>query len=142
MAKVSPMNFLYVICFNKKKNKNKSIILGYTLNGLYFAKSKYGYFDNIDFTRNGNIITYNSKKGIEILSGYNLNSIIENKNDKDIEEVKKKINGASYIKFNYFSRKNDIEPILNKIITFTIYDKSRGGNLIETFDVTSNKYFE
>ena len=142
MAKVSPMNFLYVICFNKKKNKNKSIIFGYTLNGLYFAKSKYGYFDNIDFTRNGNIITYNSKKGIEILSGYNLNSIIKNQNDKDMEEVKKKINGASYIKFNYFSRKNDIEPILNKIITFTIYDKNRGGNLIETFDVTSNKYFE
>ena len=64
MAKISPMNFLYIMCFNKKKKKNKSLILGYTLNGLLFSKSKYGYYDSIDFTKNGNIISYGSKKEI------------------------------------------------------------------------------
>ena len=41
-----------------KKKKNKSVIFGYTLNGLLFAKSKYGYYDSIDFTKNGNIISF------------------------------------------------------------------------------------
>ena len=139
MAKVSPMNFLYIICFKKNKKNNNSIIFGYTLNGLYFAKSKYGYFDNIDFTRNGNIITFLSKKGIDILSGYNLNSIIANKKDKDIDEIQKKITGAFCIKYNYFSRKNEIT---NKTITYTNYDKSKGGNAIGTLDVTNNNYFD
>ena len=142
MAKVSPMNFLYIICFNKKRKKNNSIILGYTLNGLYFAKSKYSYYDNIDFTRNGNIVTYSSNKGIDILSGYNLNSIIVNKNDKIMDEIQKIITGAFSIKYNYISRKNEIIPIMNKIITYTIYDKSKGGNIIGTLDVTHNKYFD
>ena len=88
MAKISPMNFLYIICFNKKKKKN--IILGYTINGLFFAKSKYGYFDSLDFTKNGNIVTFSSKKEIEILSGNELKNIIVNKEDKEMNEIKKK----------------------------------------------------
>ena len=141
MAKVSPMNFLYIMCFNKKKKKNKSVIFGYTLNGLYFAKSKYGYYDSIDFTRNGNIVSYGNKKEIEILSGSNLKNII-GKDDKIMNEVQKKINGATWIKFKFFPRKNVIEPKINKNITYTIFDKSKGGNLIETLDVTNIKYFD
>ena len=141
MAKVSPMNFLYIMCCNKKKKKNKSVIFGYTLNGLYFAKSKYGSYDNIDFTRNGNIVSYVGKKEIEVLSGNDLNNIIQ-KDDKFMNEVQKKISGASWIKFMFYSRKNDIEPIINKNITFTIFDKSKGGNLIQTLDVTNISSFD
>ena len=140
MAKVSPMNFLYIICFNKKKQKYKSIIFGYTLNGLYFAKSKYGYYDNIDFTKNGNIVTFGSKKEIEILSGNNLKNII-NKDDKDMNEVQKKIAGASWINFNYFCRKKETQPIINKTVTYSIYDKIKGENAIKALDVSRNKYF-
>ena len=142
MAKVSPMNFLYIMCFNKKKKKYKSIIFGYTLNGLYFAKSKYAYFDTLDFTKNGNIVTFISRKEIQILSGDTLKNNIINKDDKNMNDIQKKINGASWIKYNYFSRKNDTNPIINKIITFTIIDKIKGGNLIYTLDVTKIKYFE
>ena len=141
MAKVSPMNFLYIMCCNKKKKKNRSVIFGYTLNGLYFAKSKYGSYDNIDFTRNGNIVSYVSKKEIEVLSGNDLNNIIK-KDDKFMNEVQKKISGASWIKFMFYSRKNDIEPIINKNITFTTFDKSKGGNLIQTLDVTNISSFD
>ena len=59
-----------------------------------------------------------------------------------MNEVQKKISGASWIKFMFYSRKNDIEPIINKNITFTIFDKSKGGNLIQTLDVTNNSSFD
>ena len=142
MAKISPMNFLYIMCFNKKKKNNKSIILGYTVNGLFFAKSKYGYFDSLDFTKNGNIVTFSSKKEIEILSGNELKNIIVNKEDKEMNEIQKKIFGASWIKYNYFFRKYEKEQIVNKIITFSIFDKNRGVNLIESLDVSKIKYFD
>ena len=142
MAKVSPMNFLYIMCFNKTNGKNKSVIFGYTLNGLYFAKSKYDYFDSIDFTKNGNIVTFAGKKEIEILSGDTLSNIILNTDDKIMKEVQTKISGASWIKFKYFSRKYEIEHIIYKIITYSIFDKTRNGNFIETLDVTKIKYFE
>ena len=142
MAKVSPMNFLYIMCFNKTNGINKSVIFGYTLNGLYFAKSKYDYFDSIDFTKNGNIVTYVGKKEIEILSGDSLSNIIINTDDKIMKEVQTKISGASWIKFKYFSRTYEIKPIIYKNITYSIFDKSRNGNFIETLDVTKIKYFE
>ena len=141
MAKVSPMNFLYLICCNKKKKK-RSIILGYTLNGLYFSKSKYGYYDSLDFTKSGNIVTWGNKKEIEILYGDSLKNISINKDDKDMKEVYKNLSGSTWIKFNYFSRKNDIEQSISKIITYTIYDKNKTSNWIKILDVSKNKYFD
>ena len=47
LAKVSPLNFLYVLCYDK--HKNSKVIFGYTLNGLKFAKSDYGNYENFDF---------------------------------------------------------------------------------------------
>ena len=141
MARISPMNFLYIMCFNKKKKKNKSKILGYTLNGLLFAKSKYGYYDSIDFTKNGNIVSFGSKKEIVFLYGNNLKNIAVNKDDKELNEVQNKIAGASWIKYNYFYRKHDIGQFINKILTYTIFDKSKG-NLIQTLDVSKIKYFD
>jgi hypothetical protein len=148
MAKVSPMNFLYIMCFNKRKNKNKSIILGFTLNGLYFAKSKYNYYDSLDFTKSGNIVTFICRKEIEILSADKLQNILLNKENKDMKDIKNmndlqnKINGASWIVYNYFPRRYEDEPIINKIITFSIFDKSKGENMIKAIDVTENKLFE
>ena len=142
MVKISPMNFLYIMCFNKKCKRNKSIIFGYTLNGLYFAKSKYGYYDSLDFTKNGNIVTLSNKKEIEILSGDKLKNIIVNKEDKEINEIQNKIFGASWIKYDYFYRQKGNENIVNKIITYSIFDKNKEENLIETIDVRKIKYFD
>jgi hypothetical protein len=66
MGKVSPMNFLYIMCYNK--NIKKSVIFGYSLNGLIFAKSSYNYYETIDFTKKGNIVTWIHKKEIQILN--------------------------------------------------------------------------
>jgi len=142
MAKVSPMNFLYLICFNKKRSKNKAIILGYTLNGLFFAKSKYGYYDSLDFTKNGNIVTWANKKEIKILSGDNLSSINIDINDKDMKKLRQDLAGSIWIKFNFFSRKNDIARSICKVIICTKMGKNNKENIIKIIDVSSNKYFE
>ena len=143
MVKISHMNFLYLICFNKKKKKNKSIILGYTLNGLYFAKSKYDYYEHLNFTKNGNIVTWKNKKEIEVLYGDSLRSVNLNDNShlNKLKSIQDKINGASWVEFNYFSRRNEIEQTINKIITYTIFDKKKGENFVEILDVSNIDYF-
>jgi hypothetical protein len=141
MAKVSPINFLYIMCSHKTKNKKKSIIFGYSLCGLYFAKSQYNYYDSIDFTKNGNIVTYVNKKAIIILSGDKLIRT-ENNDDKEMNKLQNSISGASWINYSYFCRKYEIEPIINKVITFSIFDKERRKMVIKTIDVTNIKYFE
>ena len=142
MAKVSPMNFLYLICFNKKRNKNKAIILGYTLSGLFFAKSKYGFYDSLDFTKNGNIVTWENKKEIKILSGDNLTNINIDINDKDMQKLQQDLADSIWIKFNFFSRKNGIEQSICKVITCTKTDKNNKENIIKIIDVSNNKYFD
>lgn len=140
MAKISPMNFLYLICFNKKRSKNKAIILGYTLSGLFFAKSKYGYYDSLDFTKNGNIVTWANKKEIKILSGDNLSNI--NINDKDMKKLQQDLDGSFWIKFNYLPRKNGLDQNINKVITCSKFDKDNKDNIIKIIDVSTIKYFE
>ena len=142
MAKVSPMNFLYLICFNKKRNKNKAIILGYTLSGLFFAKSKYGFYDSLDFTKSGNIVTWANKKEIKILSGDNLTNINIDINDKEMLKLQQDLVDSIWIKFNFFSRKNGIEQSICKVITCTKIDKNNKENTIKMIDVSNNKYFD
>ena len=142
MAKVSPMNFLYLICFNTKRSKNKAIILGYTLSGLFFAKSKYGYYDSLDFTKNGNIVTWANKKEIKILSGDNLANINIDINDKEMKKLRLELVGAFWVKFNYFSRQNGIKQSICKEIIYTKIDKNNKENIIKIIDVSNNKYFE
>ena len=139
MVNVSPMNFLYIMCFNKDKGKSR--IFGYTLNGLYFAKSIYDYYDTIDFTKNGNIVTWIHKREIQILNGYNLKKINFNTNNKEVSQIiqnLKKLNGSSWVKFNYFYLKNDNSDA--KIITYINTEKNKGMQIL-TLDVTKNKYF-
>ena len=141
MAKVSPMNFLYIMCFNK--NKKKSCIFGYTLNGLCFGKSSYDFYDTLDFTKNGNIVTWIHKKHLDILHGDSLKRI--NTNGKDNDSVQfnnnqKKLSGSSWVKFIYFYRKN--EEISNVKIILYINDEKNKRKNIMTLDVSKIRFFD
>ena len=137
MAKISPLNYLYIICYNKEEKS--SVIFGYTLTGLKFAKSKYGYYDNIDFTMNGNIVTLINHLELCILSGSNLAEIKKNKKDQNYNDYTKicdKVKNSDYLQFNYFIKEKETNYF--KIIT---YYKDEG-RIISTLDVTQNKYFD
>ena len=136
MAKVSPLNFLYIICYNKEKEK--SIILGYTLTGLQFAKSEYGFYDNIDFTPKGNIVTLKNRKELCILGGNDLDGInINNKDSNEDFDIKKnKVKDSIWMKYDYFTNK---ENNYSKIIT---YFKIENRKLIAKLDVSQNIYFD
>ena len=133
LAKVSPMNFLYIICFNK--NKNKSVIFGYTLNGLLFAKSNYDYYETLDFTKNGNIVTWIHKKEIQVLNSDNLNKIQMKESDKFYPQL-----DASWVKFTYFTRKNEQDSNI-KIISYIFIEKNKT-KFICTLDVSKINYFD
>ena len=140
MAKVSPLNFLYIICFNKEKSS--SIIFGYTLTGLKFAKSEYGFYDSIDFTLNGNIVTLKNHNDLCILSGSGLNYIKMNKKDSNYEDfmkIKAKVKDSIWLRYDYFIRENDEENNYNKIISYYKIEENR---LLSTLDVSQNKYFD
>ena len=136
MAKVSPTNFLYIMCYNTIKEK--SCIFGYTLNGLYFAKSNYDYYDTIDFTKSGNIVTWIHKNEIQVLLGYNLKNI--NINNKESSQHLQKLKGAIWVKFNYFFNKNEKDSNI-KIFSYINNEKNKVKQIL-TLDVTKNKYFD
>ena len=141
LAKVSPLNFLYIVCYNKEKNT--SVIFGYTLTGLKFAKSDYGFYDNIDFTLNGNIVTFKNRKELYILSGNDLDYIKMNKNDKndtdydDFVKKNNKVKDSIWMKYDYFINE---ESNYSKIITY--YKIIDNRKLIAKLDVSQNKYFD
>ena len=144
-AKISPLNFLYILVFNK--NHNNFCFLGYTLNGIYFAKSSYNYYEDIDFTKDGNIVTWMNREKIRVLFGYNLTFREKFKNykprdEKKTKEFKKKLEllkGTSWIKFEYFSNKNNLE-VNTKIITYI--NKDNNITSIKTLDVSDFNYFD
>jgi hypothetical protein len=113
LTKISSFNFLYILCFNKQKNRN--IIFGYTLSGMNFAKSAYGLYDNINFTEDGNIITMNNKKEFIILSGSDLTKL-NIPDDEEIMNNLKEIKCTNWLQFDYFLRGQNEE--FNEIITF------------------------
>ena len=133
-AKVSPLNFLYVLCFNKQKNSK--IIFGYTLNGIKFAKSEYGNYENIDFTENGNIVTFQRMGKLYILSGSNLNSIKMERDSQEFEVINKIINPI-WIKYEFFLRKERKDEYIHKRIITYINDK----NSLINLDVSDNYFF-
>ena len=144
-AKISPLNFIYILVFNK--NRNNFCFLGYTLNGIYFAKSSYNYYEDIDFTKDGNIVTWMNREKIRVLFGYNLTfrekfKSYKPRDEKKIKEFKKKLehlNGTSWIKFEYFTNKNNLE-VNTKIITYI----NNENNIIsiKTLDVSDFNYFD
>ena len=141
MVKISPLNFIYIICYNKEKKT--SVIYGYTLTGLKFAKSNFGFYDNIDFTMNGNIVTLKDYNELCILSGSSLKKIKMNEEDRDFEEYNKindEIKGSIWVRFDFFKRKKTKDNIYNKIITY--YKKEKKNENLATKSVTNNKYFD
>ena len=130
MTKISSYNFLYVLCFNK--TNNQKIIFGYTLSGIKFAKSEYGFYDNINFTRDGNVLTMNNKKDLTILSGSDLrklNNIDDNETIKIINEIKY----TNWIQYDYFLRGKDEE--FNEILTF--FENKERKNIIRSINVSN-----
>ena len=133
MVKISPFNFLYVLCLNKINNKK--IIFGYTLSGLRFAKSEYGSYDNINITEEGNIIAMIDKKKITFLSGNDLRKINNSELNEDatiIDEIKNVI-PQKCIQYDYLYRMDDDQ--LKRIITyFTKNEKNE--YIIKTLDLS------
>ena len=125
MLKISPYNFLYILCFNKLNNMKR--IFGYTLSGIRFAKSEYDSYDNIDFIEDGNLITLEQKteKKIIILSGSDLAKInvYNNKYDKKVIEEIERMKPIKWIEYDFFFRKDDEK--LNRIITFFEEEKEK-----------------
>ena len=134
LSKVSPYNFIYILCYNKIKKLN--VIFGYTLNGIKFAKSEYGYYNNFDFTNNGNIVTLKNNKNLCILHGANLDYIQMDKTTREYEVINK-IKNAIWLKYDYFlkeEKKNEF--VYNKIITYINENKT-----LITLDVSDNYFF-
>ena len=139
MAKVSHTNFLYIMCYDKKKKS--CFIFGYTLTGLKFAKSQEGLYCNIDFTQSGNIVTLINSSELCILNGYNLErKIIE---ESSLEEFKGKGNslkGSVWLEFNYNPRNNNTEDSNN--ILYIKKGKNPDDNVIFYYDFKGNKIFD
>ena len=112
------------------------MIFGYSLNGLKFAKSEYGFYNNFDFTEDGNIVTFKKFDKLLILSGSNLEQIKIDKHAHEAEVINK-IKNVIWLKYDYYliRGKNDIY-VYNRIITY-INDKK---SLI-TIDVSDNCFF-
>ena len=137
MAKVSPMNFLYIMCFNQ--NKKKSVIFGYTLNGLLFAKSNYDYYETLNFTKSGNIITWIYKKDLHILNSDDLKTIKMDEKE-EFTKIQKKLYDAYWVNFSYFTRKDEQDSIF-KILTYIKRDKNKIRNIYH-INVSKYKYFD
>ena len=142
MAKISPKNFLYILCCNKKKENEQYIIFGYTLSGLKFAKSAYSSYTNLDFTSNGNIISFNDKQNIiDILEAHNLNKININKDDKDYEnytQIQDKIKNTNWIQYDDFQKYYGFERSCISLLTVDSSKKC----YFKTLKSTDISYFE
>ena len=144
MAKVSPINLLYVICFNR--NNGKSIIFGYSLSGLKFAKSNYSHYSSLDFTRSGNVISLINASKLKLLNGHNLREIKPNEEDKDYKKffnVKQSFYSNSdtigWVQFNDFKKYYGID---RSVISYTTKEQNKKEFNFRTLKVTNISYFE
>ena len=120
MTKVSPFNFLYVLCFNKLNNKN--IIFGYTFSGIRFAKSEYGLYDNISINEDGNIMTNLEKKEMIILSGSELTRLNQ-LDDDNFSDFLNKTKIYNWSQYDCFNRKD--EEDMRKIVSYLCKEKEK-----------------
>ena len=138
-AKISNNNFLYIMCFDKIKKD--SIIFGYTLTGIKFAKSEGGYYCNIDFTKSGNIVSLLNNNEICILKGYNLAKKVINEEDpgfKEFYDVGKNVEGSVWMEFNNLCRQNEE----SNVIIYIKKGKKSEDNIIYYHNFKENKIFE
>ena len=145
MAKISNNNFLYIMCYNIKKKS--SVIFGYTLTGLKFAKSHYSLFCNIDFTKSGNLVTFENNKEISVLFGHDLTKKKMSENDSFYEnliEGQKEVSGSVWMQFDCYLKKqieNDWRANDN-IITFVKSGKNLKDNVLCCFNFKDNSFFD
>ena len=117
MAKVSPTNFLYIMCFDTIKKKVK--IFGYTLTGILFAKSDPGIYHNINFLNSGNIVTLSNFQEILILNGYNLKRVPNKDSIIKIEE------GSTWLEFTHNIYNKQYK---NNFFAFYVTEDKKGDN--------------
>ena len=144
MAKVSPINLLYVMCFDK--TDKKSFILGYTLTGIKFAKSEGGYYGNIDFTRSGNIVSLLNNKEICILNAYDLKrkQIKKESGYSEFKKIEKKVEGSVWMEYKYLFKKkyNTDGTKINNIIVYMKHGKRPEDSMIFYYDFKGNNIFD
>ena len=109
-----------------------------------FSKSPYENYVTLDFTKNGNIVSWINKEKIKVLYGYNLiyknkPKLTDDKKSKEFYNKMNKLKGSTWIKFEYFSKKSNFEPN-TKIITYT--NTEAKNNIIKTLDVSEINYFD
>ena len=145
MAKVSPINFLYIMCFDMKEKK--SVIYGYTLTGIRFAKNKGGVYCNIDFTRSGNIVSLLDHKELCILNSYDLTkkeNIYNQINYKDDLNELKNLEGATWLEYGYFIRKpySKESKRINNAIIYAKNEKNKDESQIFFYEFKDGIIFE
>ena len=144
MAKVSPINLLYVMCFDK--TDKKSFILGYTLTGIKFAKSEGGYYGNIDFTRSGNIVSLLNNKEICILNAYDLKrkQIKKESGYSEFKKIEKKVEGSVWMEYKYLFKKtyNIDGTKINNIIVYMKNGKRPEDSMVFYYDFKGNNIFD
>ena len=73
--KYTNLNMLYVLCCDKDTIKD-NVVIGFTFNGIEFARSKRGGYKNMNVTRDGNVIVNDvSNKRVNILKGGELDEL-------------------------------------------------------------------
>ena len=69
------LNMIYVLCCDKDVT-NDNVVIGFTFNGIEFARSKRGYYKNMNVTRDGNVIVNDvNNKQVKILKGGELDEL-------------------------------------------------------------------
>jgi hypothetical protein len=139
MAKVSPMNFLYIMCYNKVKKK--VVIFGYTLTGLRFAKTSKEdslFYETIDFTKSGNLVLWDTKGEIIVLFGNNLKQKDTSYNE-EFNKIKDKIKKSYIVKYVNFN--GAIENSSNKKVLLNIFNHN-GKKKVESIDVCKYPFFD
>ena len=90
LIKISSINLIYVLCnYLNRKQVTKSIIFGYTLNGIKFTERIFEVINNICFTENNDLILgFYNLSYLRFCKGSNLSKII----DEPIFFIEKELN--------------------------------------------------
>ena len=90
LIKISSINLIYVLCnYLNRKKVTKSIIFGYTLNGIKFTERIFEVINNICFTENNDLILgFYNLSYLRFCKGSNLSKII----DEPISFIGKELN--------------------------------------------------
>ena len=127
-VKVSNVNCVYVLVFDQLKDNKNVMVIGYTLNGIEFARSEYGLFTNMEILENSNVVVGCSdeicqpaeqkRKGshVHVLKGSYL-TMLGSLRIKQSEEMKLTFityNNVKKILYCFFNDETKVFQILNE----------------------------